>query len=197
MTLNYYGKLVLLNVFWTLWKNCQLVETIRVWYLYRNKIKTNLGYDTYFLQDPIWYNQNVRLKTKRYFYYHDWHALGISTLADLYRGHNFVKTFEDLVLEYDVSIKDWRKYNSLMNGIGFTILLKSRIQFLIELLNFFLIVLKLLNHLISFSDLRFSDFHFHLWMQRIFGLKLWILMVMILIGHLFMTITSIPLLKLK
>ena len=98
-------------------KNCQLAETIRVWYLYRNKIKTNLGYDKYFLQDPIWYNQNVRLKTKRYFYYHDWHALGISTLADLYRGHNFVKTFEDLVLEYDISIKDRRKYNSLMNGI--------------------------------------------------------------------------------
>ena len=85
--------------------------------MYRNKIKTNLGYDKYFLQDPIWYNQNVRLKTKRYFYYHDWHALGISTLADLYRGHNFVKTFEDLVLEYDISIKDRRKYNSLMNGI--------------------------------------------------------------------------------
>ena len=98
-------------------KNCQLAETIRVWYLYRNKIKTNLGHDKYFLQDPIWYNQNVRLKTKRYFYYHDWHTLGISTLADLYRGHNFLKTFEDLVLEYNVSIKDRRKYNSLMNGI--------------------------------------------------------------------------------
>ena len=28
-----------------------------------------------------------------------------------------MKTFEDLVLEYDVSIKDMRKYNSLMNGI--------------------------------------------------------------------------------
>ena len=64
-----------------------------------------------------WYNQNVRLKTKRYVFYHDWHALGISTLADLHRGHNFVKTFEDLVLEYDISIKDRRKYNSLMNGI--------------------------------------------------------------------------------
>ena len=41
----------------------------------------------------------------------------ISTLADLYRGHNFVKTFEDLVLKYDMSIKDRRKYNSIMNGI--------------------------------------------------------------------------------
>ena len=28
-----------------------------------------------------------------------------------------MKTFEDLVLEYDISIKDRRKYNSLMNGL--------------------------------------------------------------------------------
>ena len=98
-------------------KNSQLAETIKVWYSYRDKVKINLGLDKFFLQDPIWYNQNVRLKTKRYFYYHDWHARGIFTLTDLYRGHNFVKTFEDLVLEYDIPIKDRRKYNSLMNGI--------------------------------------------------------------------------------
>ena len=61
--------------------------------------------------------KNVRLKTKRYFYYPDWHNLGVSTLGDLYRGHNFVETFEDLVLEYDISIRDRRKYNLLMNGI--------------------------------------------------------------------------------
>ena len=93
-------------------KNSQLAETIKVWYSYRDKVKINLGLDKFFLQDPIWYNQNVHLKTKRYFYYHDWHARGI-----LYRGHYFVKTFEDLVLEYDIPIKDRRKYNSLMNGI--------------------------------------------------------------------------------
>ena len=98
-------------------KNSQLAETIKVWYSYRDKVKINLGLDKFFLQDPIWYNQNVRLKTKRYFYYHDWHARGIFTVTDLYRGHNFVKTFEDLVLEYDIPIKDRRKYNSLMNGI--------------------------------------------------------------------------------
>lgn len=35
----------------------------------------------------------------------------------LYRRLNFVKTFEDLVIEFDISIKDRRKYNFLMNGI--------------------------------------------------------------------------------
>ena len=33
------------------------------------------------------------------------------------RGLHFVKTFEDLVLEFVISIADRRKYNSLMNGI--------------------------------------------------------------------------------
>ena len=37
-------------------------------------------------------------------------------MNDLYLGRNFVKSFEDLVLEYDISIKDRRKYNYLMNG---------------------------------------------------------------------------------
>ena len=77
----------------------------------------NLGHDNYFLRDPIWYNKNVGLKTKCYFHYPVWHNCGISNLGNLCRGHNFVKTFEDLVLEYDISIKDRCKYNSLMNSI--------------------------------------------------------------------------------
>ena len=47
-----------------------------------------------------------------------WFDRGISTLEDLNRGHNFIKTFEDLVIEYDISIKDRRKYNYLMKGIS-------------------------------------------------------------------------------
>jgi len=99
-------------------KNCQLGETIKVWYVYRDKLKANLGHEEFFLQDPIWYNQNVRLKTKRFFYYPNWHELGISTLSDLDRGYNFLKSFEDLVLEYDISIKDRRKYTFLVKGIS-------------------------------------------------------------------------------
>ena len=30
---------------------------------------------------------------------------------------SILKTFEDLVIEFDISIRDRRKYNSLMNGI--------------------------------------------------------------------------------
>ena len=42
---------------------------------------------------------------------------GILYVSHLYRGANCVKTFEDLVLEYDIPITDRRKYNSLMNGL--------------------------------------------------------------------------------
>ena len=38
-------------------------------------------------------------------------------ISDLFLGQNFVKTFEDLVVEFDIPISDRRKYNSLMNGI--------------------------------------------------------------------------------
>ena len=80
-------------------------------------MKMNLGHFKYLLQDPIWFNKNVCPKTKSFFYYPDWHNLGVSTLGDLYRGHNSVKTCEDLVLKYDVAIKYRRKYNSLKNGV--------------------------------------------------------------------------------
>ena len=80
-------------------------------------MKENLGYSDYHLQSSIWWNRKVRLKTKKFFFYHEWFEHGIRTLNDLNRGHNFVKTFEDLVLEFDISIRDRRKYNSLMNGI--------------------------------------------------------------------------------
>ena len=97
--------------------NTQLAESLRVWYLYRDKMKDNLGYGNYHLQDFVWWNRNIRLKTKKFFFYQDWFDLGICTVDDLYRGNNFVKSFEDLVLEFDISIKDRRKYNYLMNGL--------------------------------------------------------------------------------
>ena len=99
-------------------KNTQLAESLRVWYRYRDLIKENLGYEDYHLQDLIWWNRKVRLKTKKYFFYQNWFDQGIYTVDDLYRGRNFVKTFEDLVIEFDISIKDRRKYSYLMNGIS-------------------------------------------------------------------------------
>ena len=98
--------------------NCQLVETIKLWYLYRSKIKDNLQWSDFHLQDVIWWNRNIRLKTKKFFFYPVWNEKGIHTVSDLDRGFNLVKTFEDLVIEYDIPIRDRRKYGYLMNGIS-------------------------------------------------------------------------------
>ena len=46
-----------------------------------------------------------------------WDEKGIRHISDLFLGQNFVKTFEDLVVEFDIPISDRRKYNSLMNDI--------------------------------------------------------------------------------
>ena len=97
--------------------NCQLFETIKLWYLYKNKIKGNLGWSNFHLQDPIWWNKDVRLKSKKFFFYPVWDEKGIRHISDLFLGQNFVKTFEDLVVEFDIPVSDRRKYNSLMNGI--------------------------------------------------------------------------------
>ena len=97
--------------------NCQLIETINLWYFYMSKIKGNLGWSNFHLQDPIWWNKGVRLKSKNFFFYPVWDEKGIRRISDLFLGHNLVKTFEDLVLEFDIPISDRRKYNSLMNGI--------------------------------------------------------------------------------
>ena len=88
-----------------------------MWYVYRDTMKNNLGFENYNLQDSIWWNKNIRLKTKKFFFYQDWYDRGICVVNDLYRGLNIVTTFGDLVLEFDISIKDRRKYNSLMNGL--------------------------------------------------------------------------------
>ena len=97
--------------------NCQLIDTIKLWYLYKNKIMENLGWSDFHLQDPIWWNKKVRLKSKKFFFYPVWDEKGIRHISDLFLGHNLVKTFEDLVIEYDIPIRDRRKYNYLMNDI--------------------------------------------------------------------------------
>ena len=42
---------------------------------------------------------------------------GIQHISYLHFGNNFVKTFEDLVVEFDIPINDRGKYNFLINGI--------------------------------------------------------------------------------
>ena len=54
------------NCVLALLKNTQLAESLRIWYLYRDTVKDNLGYGNYHLQDLVWWNGNIRLKTKKF-----------------------------------------------------------------------------------------------------------------------------------
>ena len=76
------------------------------------------GYSQYHLQEFLWWNRNVRLKHRNYFYYPIWYAKGIQSISQLHDGFGNAKLFEDLVIEFDIPFRDHRKYDSLMNGIS-------------------------------------------------------------------------------
>ena len=67
------------------------------------------------------FNKHVRLKSKQYFYYDSWYDKGIFSINDLLYKDTptpVLKSFDDLIIEYDISYKDTKKYNSLMKSIG-------------------------------------------------------------------------------
>ena len=66
----------------------------------------------------LWYNRNIRSKTKNYIYYEDWFERGIVYIHDLLNPPlPGSKLFEELVLDFDISRYDRRKFNFLMNCI--------------------------------------------------------------------------------
>ena len=66
----------------------------------------------------LWYNRNIRSKSKQFFYYEEWHDKGILYISDLLDPpHPGAKLFEELILDFEVSRKDRRKYNFLMQNI--------------------------------------------------------------------------------
>ena len=86
------------------------------------KLVISLGLDNYFLSrnECIWFNKHIRSKSKQYFYYETWYTKGISVFSDLlymYLPTPVIKSFGDLIIEHDISYRDRRKYNSLLDSI--------------------------------------------------------------------------------
>ena len=103
-------------------KNVQVVDSLRAWYFFRDKAIEDLGINVEELRiyPCMWFNKHVRLKSKSYFYYESWYEKGIFCLADLLYKDTptpVLKSFDDLIIEFDISYKDRRKYNSLMKSI--------------------------------------------------------------------------------
>jgi len=92
--------------------------------VFRDKATDDLGYENYELRSQkctcIWFNRNIRSKSKQYFYYDTWSSKGICTLSDILYDDvstNVVKSFDDLIVEFDIPYTDRRKYNFFLRSI--------------------------------------------------------------------------------
>ena len=60
----------------------------------------------------------IHSKSKQFLYYENWYAKNVRTISDLlnspFPGHNL---FEELILDFDISYKDRRKYTFLLQNI--------------------------------------------------------------------------------
>ena len=66
----------------------------------------------------LWFNKKIRSKSKQYFYYDDWYGKNVYTISDLLNPPlPGFKLFEELILDFDISNKDRRKYNFLIKNI--------------------------------------------------------------------------------
>ena len=97
-----------------------LADSLRTWYIYRERACQEI-YNTNFSDmgnQSLWYNRNIRSRTKHYFYYEDWCEKGILYIDDLLNPPlPGSKLFEELVLDFNISRQDRRKFNFLMKCI--------------------------------------------------------------------------------
>ena len=98
-----------------------LADSLRTWYIYResacmkiyNKTFSDMGNS-----QCLWFNRNIRSRTKQYIHYDNWCEKGILYVNDLLNPPlPGSKLFEELVLDFDVSRQDRRKFNFLMKCI--------------------------------------------------------------------------------
>ena len=86
----------------------QLAESLQTWYIFRESF-SNSEFNSVFSSigscQCIWFNRNIRSRSKQYFIYQDWLDKGIVYISDLlnppHPGH---KLFEELILDYDISV---------------------------------------------------------------------------------------------
>ena len=99
----------------------QLADSIRVWYVFREYLSlclTGKKFSDTGACQYLWFNRNIRSRSKQSLYYEDWYEKKICLINDLLNPHHpGHKLFEELVLDFRISIKDRRKYNFLVKNI--------------------------------------------------------------------------------
>ena len=102
--------------------HCTLLDdSLRTWYIYRERACKEIHNTSFYDMGNIlclWFNRNIRSRTKQYLFYEDWHEKGIQNISDLLNPPlPGSKLFEELVLDFDISQHDRRKLNFLMKCI--------------------------------------------------------------------------------
>ena len=100
----------------------QLAESLQTWYIFRESFSItafNTAFSSIGSCQCIWFNRNIRSKSKQYFLYQDWLDRELVYISDLLNPpHPGNKLFEELILDYGIiSAQDWRKYNFLLKNI--------------------------------------------------------------------------------
>ena len=117
------------------------------------------------------FNKHIRSNSKQYFYFAPWYEKGICTLSDLICDNlpnPVFKSFDDLIIEFDISYKDRIKYNTLFENVFTCGLLDDSSDQDFDIFNIFKIILYwLLRFLVIriISGLR----SFHLKSIKVFG----------------------------
>ena len=101
--------------------NSQVAESLRTWYIFRQEATKDIfdcKYSDIGTCQILWFNRQIRSKSKSNFYYSNWYQNNIRTVDDLlnppFPGY---KLFEELVLDFNIPQSDRRKYNFLMRNV--------------------------------------------------------------------------------
>ena len=99
----------------------QLSDSLRTWYIFREQASKDI-FDFKFSEfgacQSLWFNRQIRSKSKQFLYYETWYNKNVHTISDLLNpplpGY---KLFEELVLDFYIPLSDRRKYNFLMKNV--------------------------------------------------------------------------------
>ena len=99
----------------------QLAESLQTWYIFRQhfvKLEWDIPFTSIGNCQCIWYNKNIHSISKKYYFYQDWLDKKIVFISDLLNPPlPGGKLFEELILDFDISPQDRRKYNFLMRNV--------------------------------------------------------------------------------
>ena len=99
----------------------QLSDSITTWYFFREKAigkEFGVKFSDLGSCQCLWFNRNIRSKSKQFFFYQEWFDRGIIFVSDLLDPPlPGSKIFEELILDFGILPNGRRKFNFIMRNI--------------------------------------------------------------------------------